>query len=132
MFIKKWGWELKGKQQHIRIRVIGKTGHLNISAIFDTGADCCAFPKYVFDRIFKGDKAKDTVIIRGVGETKAVSRRVSLEIFSDDGTIIQKLTNVEAWFLLDENFKVSLFGVSNAMDKFKWVLDYPAGKMTLS
>jgi len=34
MFIKKWGWELKGKQQHIRIRVIGKTGHLNISAIF--------------------------------------------------------------------------------------------------
>ena len=31
IFIKKWSWELKGKQQHIRIRVIGKTGHLSIN-----------------------------------------------------------------------------------------------------
>ena len=132
MFIKKWSWQLSSKQQRIRIKVIGKTGFFIADAIIDTGSDCCAFPKHVFNMIFENDKTENAITIRGVGETKAVSRRVSIELFSDDGTIIQKLTNVEAWFLLDENFKVSLFGVSNAMDKFKWVLDYPAGKMTLS
>ena len=103
-----------------------------MNAILDTGSDCCAFPKHVFDMIFENDKANTYITIRGIGETKAVSRRVSLEIFSNDGIIIQKLTNVEAWFILDEKFEVALFGVLNAMDKFKWVLDYLAGKMTLS
>jgi hypothetical protein len=132
MFIKKWSWTLSGKKQRIKLKVIGKTDFFIVDAIFDTGADGCAFPKYVFNRIFKGDTAQDTIVVRGVGETKAVSRRVSIEILSNKGELIRKITNVEASFILDEKFEVSLFGVSNAMDKFKWILDYPEGKMTAS
>lgn len=51
-------------------------------------------------------------------------------MLSCDDEVIQKITNVEAAFILDKKFKVSLFGVSNAIDLFKWVLDYPEGEMT--
>ncbi len=130
MFIKKWRWRLSGKKQRIRLNVIGTTGNFVVNAIFDTGADTCVFPPHVFRRIFKGDQAHDVEVVRGVGETQAVIRRVSIEVLSCDGEVIQKITNVEAAFILDEKFKVSLFGVSNAIDLFKWVLDYPEGEMT--
>jgi hypothetical protein len=130
MFTKKWRWQLPGRKQRIRLNVIGKTGSFVMDAIFDTGADTCVFPLHVFRRIFKGDRAADVEKVRGVGETMAVSRRVSIEILSVDGEIIEKITNVEAAFILDKNFKVSLFGVSNAIDRFKWVLDYPRAEMT--
>lgn len=130
MFTKKWRWNLPGRKQRIRLNIIGKTGSFPVDAIFDTGADTCVFPQHVFKRIFKGDRATDVETVRGVGETKAVTRRVSIEVLSVDGEIIEKITNVEAAFILDKKFKVSLFGVSNAMDRFRWVLDYPESEMT--
>lgn len=130
MFTKKWRWCLPGRKQRIRLNIIGKTGSFPVDAIFDTGADTCAFPPHVFRRIFKGDLATDVAPVRGVGETKAVTRRVSIEILSVDGDVIEKITNVEAAFILDKNFKVSLFGISNAIDRFRWVLDYPSSEMT--
>lgn len=130
MFTEKWRWQLPGRKQRIRLNIIGKTGTFPMDAIFDTGADTCVFPLHIFRRIFKGDNAADVETVRGVGETKAVTRRVSIEVLSVDGEIIEKITNVEAAFIIDKKFKVSLFGISNAIDRFKWVLNYPGAEMT--
>ena len=132
MFSKRWKWELRsGRHQRVFVRVIGKTGSVTANAIIDTGSGISIFNKETFKELFKGDNASDTFEIHGIGVTRGVSRRVSLEIFSTNGELIRKITNVEADFIMDDRFQESVLGISNVLDQFKLVLDYPAGEMVV-
>ena len=144
MFIdEKWRWPLAGKNQRITIRVIGKTGSLPKDAIFDTGSTNCAFSEDDFYTLFAGESKAGAVPVRGIGIAEELSRRVTIEIYSHKKELIETITNVSASFILDSfvpdkktgqikrvPFDEAIIGVSNAIDRFRWVLDYPAAKMT--
>lgn len=145
MFIKKWQWRLLRKNQRVTIKVIGETGSLNKQAILDTGSSNCAFSQDDFHVLFNGQKIGKPEPVRGIGDAQEISRRVSIELLSENGQLIRKLTNVSASFILDRlgidhetgqekviPFDEAIFGVANAMDQFKWTLDYPGETMTLT
>jgi hypothetical protein len=147
MFIKKWRWKLAGKNQRVSIRVFGanKKKPLTFQAILDTGSSNCVFSQDDFQTLFEGESLTGAQPVRGIGGAMEISRRVSIELYSHNGELIEEITNVSASFILDRvelnpktgkseviPFDEALFGVSNAMDRFKWVLDYPEGEMTLS
>jgi len=143
MFTDKWHWPLVGKNQRIKIRVIGKTGNLAKDAIFDTGSSNCVFSEDDFFILFSGESLRDAAQVRGVGFAQEVSRRVTIEIYSVEEELIERITNVSASFVLNSvvynkktgknesiPFDEAIIGVSNVIDRFRWVLDYPAAKMT--
>jgi hypothetical protein len=146
MFIKKWRWKLSGTNQRVSIRVFGsnKEKPLPFEAILDTGSSNCVFSQEDFQTLFEGEPLTGEKPVRGVGGAMEISKRVSIELYSSDGELIEKITNVSASFILDRQernpetgkmepilFDEALFGVSNAMDRFKWVLDYPQKEMVL-
>jgi hypothetical protein len=143
MFTEKWRWPLVGKDQRITIRVIGKTGSLAKNAIFDTGSTHCAFSEDDFSVLFAGESKAGAAQVRGVGVAREISRRVTIELYSQSGELIEKITNVSASFILDSSihdektgekkivpFDEAIIGISNVIDRFRWVLDYPGAKMT--
>jgi hypothetical protein len=147
MFIKKWKWRLSGKNQRVSIRVFGLDmgNPLSFQAILDTGSSNCVFSQDDFHVLFSGQKIGKPEPVRGIGDAQEISRLVSIELLSENGELIRKLTNVSASFILDRigidaetgeekiiPFDEAIFGIANAMDQFKWTLDYPGATMTLT
>ena len=141
-----------GGNQRVSIRVFGTNRKmpLTFDAVLDTGSSNCVFSQEDFQTLFEGEPLTGAKPVRGIGDAMEISRRVSIEVYSVDGELIEKITNVSASFILDRKKKIddpdnpgkkktitvpfdeALFGVSNAMDRFKWILDYPDGEMLLS
>jgi hypothetical protein len=137
-------WNLNGKNHRKKIKIIGKTGSLIKDAIFDTGSSNCVFSEDDFKILFAGESLSNATVVRGIGFAKEVSRRITVELYSEENKLIDVITNVSASFILDTErfdnktgkkvkvpFDEALIGVSNVIDRFCWVLDYRSKIMTI-
>jgi hypothetical protein len=110
----------------------------NLWAIIDTGADECSFPAETAELLGHNLKAGEQKIIStGNGSTCAYLHTVTIQVF-DPRILHHSARYVHPIFTLEnvlinfiETLKVGLLGVTNFLENFRLIIDYPKGTFSL-
>lgn len=132
MLFRQGRWTLDGSSKEIWLRLSAGGVSARVKAIFDTGAECCVFPSHITDILFPDARGGKVVQVAGVGgSVDAVAHYVSMDFLSDnERETLLSLPKVRAYFVIQEDYDLSLLGVTGCLDQFNWRLDYKAGELS--